>query len=43
MCDRTKNKKARKFSFAGIRILWLPDLESNQEPVVSNSMQNFPD
>ena len=27
-----KSEKARKLSFAGSRILWLPDLDSNQGP-----------
>ena len=27
-----KSEKARKFSFAGFRVLWLPDLDSNQGP-----------
>jgi hypothetical protein len=27
-----KSEKARKLSFAGFRILWLPDLDSNQGP-----------
>jgi hypothetical protein len=27
-----KSEKARKLSFAGFCILWLPDLDSNQGP-----------
>jgi hypothetical protein len=27
-----QSEKARKLSFAGFRILWLPDLDSNQGP-----------